>query len=406
MRKLIIMCTVFLITSLPSCGIEEEKISIIKGSGSANSSLMVSFNELCAGEVEGFLGRGDQILVSRASDGVYVLSAVDAASKEEDVLITVKNEQGCTPEISQDGKKFLLNNILIDIETKESKVFPAVEEVMLRNPDGIPHPPSYSFIGSSEVALTDPFFYIMKYYFTITEAGSINANKTESEIKEGFSKIQRPDIDYIISPKLIPEDLLYVFIGYRNSTQVRYLYVLDLYEKEFKLLNENVKTYRLSPDKKKIAYIRTNKGTSGSDTLITINTDGTDKKELVQMPHIAGLEWSHSGGWIALSAGEKGGCDISIIKSDGTHKEQLTHGMNPSDKLSWSYTGDKIAFTSGEGKPSPEYRVYIIKLNIEDTSRIARNEPRSFERGKMSKLLIETLRKETDTLINQSKKDS
>jgi Tol biopolymer transport system component len=277
---------------------------------------------------------------------------------------------------------------------------------VLPNPDGIPRPPSYSFIGSSEVVLTDPFFYIMKYYLTIAEAGSINAKNIEPEIKESFSKIQRPDIDHIISPKLISEDLLYVFIGYRNNTQGTYLYVLDLYEKKFKLLNENVKTYRLSPDRKKIAYIKTNKGTPGSDTLITINTDGTDKNELVHMPHITGLEWSHSGGWIALSAGEKGDCDINIIKSDGTHKEQLTHGMNPSGKLSWSYTGDKIAFTSGEGKPSPESRVYIIKLNIEDTSKIARSEPRNLERVKMSKLLIETLRKETDTLIDQSKKDS
>lgn len=412
MKKLSLVCLTFFILLMFGCTSKEGKVNVIKGPGSANNSLMVSFNELCTGEAEGFLGKGDHILVSKEVDEKRIFSVVNSASKEEDTLLSVQAGKNYSLEISQDGTKLLFNNLLVDIETKKAIHLPVLEELTLLKSEEFIYPPSYSFVNKNEVVLTDPFYYITKFYPLMKEASGFRLDsgyrrinfeiaydsKLNKDIIKDFAKIKKPDIDYIKKPKLLLDELKYTFIGYLKSSKNTRLYVLDLYKKEFKVIDNNVKDYTLSPDHRKIAYIKTDTRSPYSYSLFTANIDRTNRREVLQLPFISGLEWSKNSDWIAYSGGKSSSCDIGIIKEDGRQREQLTHGMNSTDKLSWSPSGDKIAFTS-YGSSDP--RVYIIKLNIEDRPYTSEKNYKSQERSAMSKMLLETLRKETTSVMKQ-----
>jgi|GEM_PF-2228849 len=410
-----IICTLLMLTA---CSSNDEKVNVIKGPGAANDSQMVSFNELCEGTAAGFLGNSENLLVTRKDSREYKLFSVNTVSKESSFVCSVSSDnEDYLFEIAPDGKKLIFNNRLVDIESKQSSFLPNAGIPPGYKPDGFPTLQSYSFTKDSEVILSSPFHYIKKYYAlsrtsfdngTVPETRHILFMEVGERIKEPtpnmFSGIKVPDITSLKDPKLLLDELKYVFIGFSKDAGQTPLYVFDFFKKSFVLIDENVRTYDLSPDRKKAAYVKKSEKSGFPDTLLTFDLETGEKKELKSSSLISGIKWSQSSSWIAYSAGENTECDIGIVKADGSANEQLTYGMHSGEMLAWSRSGSKLAFTSRGQKTSEAPKVYIITLNIKETYDITGNTDNDPARRQMLRQLSDIIKKETSTVFKQGGK--
>lgn len=410
MKKSLLTFTIMAAVLLSACQSQENRVNIIKGPGNANNSLMVGFNELCEGTAEGFLGNSDTLLVSRKSPGGREFFTIHTVTKEKNVIFTGLIADSCAVEISPDGGQFICGNYLVDLESKKVRLLHDPGTAKEPGAAAYSNPPSYSFAGRNEVLLVDPFYYIKKYYsgdrksYNMQNYSETNrlsfayiGEKTQGPDLKGFNSLKLPEITHLSSPTFLPDEMKYIFIGFKQARRETPLYVLDLFLKKFILIDEDVKTYTLSPDKKTIAYIEKS---SDRDTplnrVFTANLEGEGKKELLTMYNMTGIEWSRNSNWIAYSGGEKGKSDAGIIQADGTGNEQLTHGMAAGAGLAWSHSGNRLAFTSGTEDTSPGPRVYIIALNMAGVGQITESPAAAaLERKRTAAQLIEILRRET-----------
>jgi Tol biopolymer transport system component len=98
-----------------------------------------------------------------------------------------------------------------------------------------------------------------------------------------------------------------------------------------------------SPDGLRIAFAS---GRSGQRQLYVMNRDGSDVRQVTNLPDMGGRStWSPNGLQLAFYAGPAENHNIYVINADGTGLLQLTNG---GDNLgpSWSPDGNWIAFTS------------------------------------------------------------
>lgn len=374
MKKAAIFILLFSLLLATSCSSHENaKVNIIKGAGQANNSLMIGFNMLCSGRLEGFLGDSGAILASRQANGNRVFYSVGLKDKKERRLLEVPADSDYHVEISEDGSQFLYNNYLVNTSTGIYDTFAELKTDAAAVPAGFTHPPSYSFAGGNEALLTDPFYYIAKYYSPLKAAKTKNLlsvkyktmllNDRAAQPDLGnLGSIKVPDVSYIKDPCLLLNKLKYTFIGYKRNTGDTPLYLFDIYTRQFQLIDTGVKCYSISPDGMKIAYVKNTARSSSEDALFTADISGTAKKQLVTLPSISGITWSGGSSWIAYSGGEKPDSDIWIIKRDGTGQEQMTHGMYASGRIEWSGSGNLISFTSKPGGSNEQ--IYVIHLNL------------------------------------------
>ncbi len=401
MRKTLVQIPIFLLMLLTGCS-SANKVTVIKGPGQANSSMMISFNEFCQGKVEGF--SGESLILSRNIGNNMEFYIVDSKSKEVTQLLTAPFKNDYYFRISKDGKKFLYENYLVDIEKNKSEHLP---EAGINMPYDIVGVADYSFINESEVILSNPFYYIEKYYSDMKKSiKKVSANtmpvmlmKTgdikSNIINPRFNNIKIPDIDYIENGELLSDQLKYVFIGYRDGQDDTQLYAFDFFIKEFQLVDSNVESYSIAPNNKTMAYIKKETGDKPLNRLIVMNLDGKDRKELVAYESITGMAWSSDGKWIAYSGGERNKRDVYIININGSGTEQLTQGMNPAGVVAWSKTGKQIAFSSGSDLLDDKKTAYMIKLNLKTVE--ANESPvNEEERIGMANSLKEIIRMETD----------
>jgi Tol biopolymer transport system component len=94
-----------------------------------------------------------------------------------------------------------------------------------------------------------------------------------------------------------------------------------------------------SPDGKKIVFTRE---LAGGQSLLVMNADGSDLKEIVKLgrdPH-----WSPDGSKIAFVRWEGGGLQIWTVSPDGSDEKVLTQGDHDHMYPTWSPDGSQIAF--------------------------------------------------------------
>lgn len=393
---------------LAGCSSADEKINIIKGPGNANNSYMVGLNELCIGSVEAFIGENDDLLISNKSSKGYEFSRINVVSKENESIISMLVDDNYTLEVSSDGKRFICNDYLVDIYEKNSRILAPYNLVKEPRPAGFPIVPSYSFTMGNELIFTDPFYYTKKYYkdpVKKTTTGLEHKPQPISFVQLGdmkqkaypytFTDLKVPEISYLKDPILLLEDLKYVFTGYNKNTGESSLYVFDLFTKEFIQIDDAIKAYTLSPDGKLIAYIKKIGGSTPGNKLFVTTINGEDKKEILDLYNINGIVWSPNSTWIAYSGGEKSKNDIGIIKTDGSGHEQLTNGMNSTNKLAWSHSGSKLAFTTFESNTASNLKVYIITLNIPHIQITNKTSSADDEKKYISEQLLNVLKAET-----------
>ncbi len=405
MKRAFIFVFAFLLPLLTGCR-SDEKVTVIKGPGSANNSLMVDFGELCPGYVEGFSGKS--LIVSRDNGGNRIeFYGIDTSSKEQVKLLSAFKYSNYYFKVSRNGEKFLYENYMVDIEKKSSLLLPKTEAGMPHRPGGFPPIADYSFDGSGGLIYINPFYYINKYYKNKVQSFKegtegllpasfmkIRDSKESIEIP-GYYNIEIPEIDFIKDGELLLDQLKYVFIGHKKGSDETPLYIFDIFEKRFQLADPDVKSYYIAPDNKKIAFIKKAGGGNFENKLIISDIDGKEKKGIKTFQEIAGVAWSADGNWLAYTGGEREKNDVYIIKSDGSDEEQLTQGINPTGKIAWSESGDEIAFTSGYDDAEPKQTVYLIKMNM-DMAEKSENTVQNTAREEMMRKLGEIIRVETD----------
>ncbi|MCX8129819.1 MAG: hypothetical protein N3I35_06940 [Clostridia bacterium] len=387
MKKVfLVLCLISLFTGCKS----EEKVNVIKGAGMANSSLMVSFNELCKGSVEGFLGKDENLLIYRKSGSTYSYHIIDTKSGTDTLMFTSDSAYKEYTEISPDGNKVIINDLLFDRIRREQTHLPDGMDKVPGNTD--PQPlPSYMFTKDSELLMINPMIYIKKYKKMIT---SISKD------------IELPDLTAIGSLKVLPRQLKCVFTGKSSASSGMSLYTFDLYSKEFLLVDDNILDFSISPTEDSIAYIRKNSDEESGHELHITGLDDNKKRKIATQGKISGMEWSPNGNWIAYSGGKGQESDVWIVKRDGVLNEQLTQSMFSTGKLDWSSSGKLLAFTSdayakSENQSVSDSTVYTVTLNIDDPENIPKTAGQGPERVLLEKELIKILREETAAILGK-----
>ena len=389
---------VLLVLLVSGCSRSGEEINILEGPGSANSSRLIGFSRLCAGTAEAFVNGASMLVSEETGDGWNLFSA-DLISGSTTRLLSLSPESGHTVELSADGKMLLCGGTLYNLQSGSQQSLPGAAYAGSTVPDGVSALTPFSFAGGNELLFTDPYYYIRKYSLPgqkttarLTTIALIKlGDKSSPAPFNGFSGLIMPQLDYIKAPRLLPDDLKYVFIGIRPDSKETPLYMLDLFEKKFTLLDENVRSFTLAPDGRSLAYIAVNEGQD--DRLMASDTSGSFRKELLSLEYLSEIEWSPKGGWIAWSGGRENRCDAGIIKADGTSNEQLTNAMYTGPRLAWSAAGDKLAFTSMAAGKNPE--TYVATLAGTDQPESYGNKYSDPAKEVMSAQLMNLLRKET-----------
>jgi len=121
----------------------------------------------------------------------------------------------------------------------------------------------------------------------------------------------------------------------------------------------------LSPDGSKIAFLSDRDGQSAH--IYSINVDGTNEQRLITAAasNIGPISWSPDGSKFAFTHDS----EVYTMNSEGTNKKQLTNTVGNGSPL-WSPNGDKILFIySGNSG----YEIYIMDKNGENQERITNN---------------------------------
>jgi tricorn protease len=95
-----------------------------------------------------------------------------------------------------------------------------------------------------------------------------------------------------------------------------------------------------SPDGKKVAFIRSGK-------LWTMNPDGSDQKAIVDAVQVIDYDWSPDSKWFVYARLDGSfSCDLFIVPAAGGESKNITRYATYNSDVTWSSTGQKIAFVS------------------------------------------------------------
>lgn len=142
-------------------------------------------------------------------------------------------------------------------------------------------------------------------------------------------------------------------------TQADGIYVVRPDGSEARRVVDDGRSPALSPDGRKLAFI---KGFSTSSEVYTVNTDGTDLRKLtLDFAGDADPKWSPDGTRLAWSSGR----NIAVMNADGSDSDILTSETSAAGSWSptWSPDGQEIAFltTRTPGPCGSRPQVHVIK---------------------------------------------
>jgi TolB protein len=129
-----------------------------------------------------------------------------------------------------------------------------------------------------------------------------------------------------------------------------------------------------SPDGKAILFASDKNGTV---QLYTVNLDGKQLHKITDLPAIRGRsDWSPDGQYIVTYSGEPWQRELYIMNADGSNVRQLTPGGGNSQGPSFSPDGRWVAFTAyfdnyGEDNGC---EIYIIRIDGTDLRRLTNND--------------------------------
>ena len=129
-----------------------------------------------------------------------------------------------------------------------------------------------------------------------------------------------------------------------------------------------------SPDGKRILFASDMRG---SNQLYTVKLDGSDLKIITDLPALRGRsDWSADGNYIVTYSGAAWNRELYIMNADGTGVHQLTPSGGNSQGPSFSPDGKWIAFTAYFDDYGNDHgcEIYIIRTNGTDLRRLTNND--------------------------------
>lgn len=129
-----------------------------------------------------------------------------------------------------------------------------------------------------------------------------------------------------------------------------------------------------SPDGKTILFAS---DMEGAIQLFSIRTDGSELKKISSLPSIRGRnDWSPDGQFIVTYSGQPWNRDVYIMNADGSNARMLSPTGGNSQGPSFSPDGQWVAFTSYFDKYGDDHgcEIYIMRVDGTDVRRLTNND--------------------------------
>lgn len=129
-----------------------------------------------------------------------------------------------------------------------------------------------------------------------------------------------------------------------------------------------------SPDGKQILYAA---GPEGGVQLFVANRNGKDLHQVTNLPSIRGRsDWSPDGQFIVTYAGPSWHREVYIMNADGSNARQLTPGGGNSQGPSFSPDGRWVVFTAYFDQYGEDHgcEIYVIRIDGTDLRRLTNND--------------------------------
>jgi Tol biopolymer transport system component len=129
-----------------------------------------------------------------------------------------------------------------------------------------------------------------------------------------------------------------------------------------------------SPDGKRILFASDRDGLT---QLFTVNLQGRQLTRLTNLPAIRGRsDWSPDGRYIVTYSGEAWNREVYIMDADGSNARQLTPSGGNSQGPSFSPDGQWVVFTAYFDHPGDDHgcEIYIIRIDGTDLRRLTNND--------------------------------
>lgn len=129
-----------------------------------------------------------------------------------------------------------------------------------------------------------------------------------------------------------------------------------------------------SPDGKQILFASDQRGLV---QLFTVRTDGKNMKVITDLPAIRGRsDWSADGQYIVTYSGPAWNRELFIMNADGSNARQLTPSGGNSQGPSFSPDGKWVAFTAYFDNYGDDHgcEIYVIRIDGTDLRRLTNND--------------------------------
>jgi Tol biopolymer transport system component len=174
------------------------------------------------------------------------------------------------------------------------------------------------------------------------------------------------------APEVSPDGKTIVFANTNGQDEM--IWLMDRDGGNKRLLYRPAWDPTWSPDGKQILFA-TNFGDKVQ--LVSINIDGTDFKKLTDLPDIRGRsDWSPDGTHIVTYSGKPWEREIYIMNSDGSDAHQISPPGGNSQGPSFSPDGLWVAFTAYYGSKGNNNgcEIYIMKIDGSNLRRLTTND--------------------------------
>jgi TolB protein len=129
-----------------------------------------------------------------------------------------------------------------------------------------------------------------------------------------------------------------------------------------------------SPDGKQILYAA---GPEGAVQLFVVNRNGNGLHQVSNLPAVRGRsDWSPDGQWIVTYSGSAWHREIYVMNADGSNAHQLTPSGGNSQGPSFSPDSQWVAFTAYFDKFGDDHgcEIYVIRIDGTDLRRLTNND--------------------------------
>jgi TolB protein len=177
------------------------------------------------------------------------------------------------------------------------------------------------------------------------------------------------------APEFSPDGQSIVYARYNTNTERFQIHIADRNGKDpNNIPNTSGWDPTWSPDGRQVLYASDE---SGSVQLYKVNLDGKGRQTVTNLPAIRGRsDWSADGNFIVTYSGPAWNRELYIMNADGSNVHQLTPTGGNSQGPSFSPDGNWVAFTAYFDNYGDDHgcEIYVIRIDGTDLRRLTHND--------------------------------